>query len=219
MIRYRTLAGGGNALEFAQPIGRVLLALGRNDEAAGKFSRALEERRDDPGLLNDLAVAELRRGHIPRAEVLLRRAASLRPGVPETHLNLATVYEHRAQWNEAAAEYRRFLRQRPDSAQGWLGLARSVFRIEGRSHGEEMFSAARRAEGLLRDDASARASALNLQGLALRRLGRRDEALARFEQAVAVDPSAPLPLRNLAVEYEQRGDPERANALRERSEN
>ena len=110
------LAAYPNSTLAWQERGQVLAALGRPEEAARSFGRALTlDPRDAISSLNlgNLAVA---RGDLQRAESFFKQSLASEEGQPEGQLNLALLYLHMlGRPNDAKPHLRRFLELAPDN--------------------------------------------------------------------------------------------------------
>ena len=96
-------------------LGRVLLRLGRPQQAAGAFRRALAVGPDDPGANLGAAWAALRLRRFQVAADRALRAATRAPQESETHLVLGLALGHLGRRRPAAVALRRALALHP----GW----------------------------------------------------------------------------------------------------
>ena len=102
---------------FAQTnLGNALFALGRLDEAAASFRRALRIKPDHADAYYNLANALLGLGQRGEAVAGYRRALALQPDCAMTHNNLGTVLRDLGQLDAAQASFRRALAIEPGFA-------------------------------------------------------------------------------------------------------
>jgi tetratricopeptide (TPR) repeat protein len=95
--------------------GRLLLDMGRPDQAASAFEQALKTDANRDGAWVTLAAIYARQGDIPAAQTLLERAARIRPTTLEIHharAGLAGASDR----EEAVAAWRRLLDVPPEKA-------------------------------------------------------------------------------------------------------
>jgi tetratricopeptide (TPR) repeat protein len=120
-------------------------------------------------------------GRLAEAEASYRRAIALQPGHARAYNNLGVVLHMQGKLDEALAAYRKALDLEPDLAQANQNYA-SIARDTG--------VLGRAAEGYRRQTLANPRDALGFNDLGntLRELGRHDEALAAYGQALAIDP-------------------------------
>jgi tetratricopeptide (TPR) repeat protein len=180
----RSLAADPNQPKAALNIGVIVRGLGRLDEAAGWFEKAVESR----------------------------------PDYGEAHFNLGLVHQERAELSAAEARFRLAVRYAPDLVEAQLALGAILVEIGCPEEAERVLavvggrvkttrqratvarnlSRARRAQGDLPGALThlerAEVLAPGLPNLAynkadvLQHLGRREEAIAAFRQAVTENP-------------------------------
>jgi tetratricopeptide (TPR) repeat protein len=127
------LDAAGHALELHPSAithfnyGNVLLKMGRLDEAAQHYQRAVALAPDNPQMRvarNNWAIALAQLNQAPQAESLLRETMKLYPDYADAHANLGTVLLLEKRFDEAAAEYRAALRLDPRHEKARRGLER-----------------------------------------------------------------------------------------------
>ena len=180
----RSLAADPNQPKAALNIGVIVRGLGRLDEAAGWFEKAVASR----------------------------------PDYGEAHFNLGLVHQERAELAAAEARFRLAMRYAPDLVEPQLALGAILVKMGCAEEAERVLAAAggrvkttrqratveknlgraRRAQGDLPGALAylerAEIQAPDLPNLAydradvLQHLGRREEAIAAFRQAVKEDP-------------------------------
>ncbi|RMG09675.1 MAG: hypothetical protein D6731_19075, partial [Planctomycetota bacterium] len=172
--------------------GAVLQELGRFDEARALLDRLLADGRPRDRRLwrGYLALLELDRGDLARAaEAFAARAAEGPGGAEDPELALwggVAAAERgdeeaaRAAWSRGAAA--------PDLGATAL-YVRACRRLLGQGGREELLAALRLADRRTRGDA------LFVEGLALERAGRAEEALAAYREAIAAERPGGFPAR------------------------
>ena len=130
--------------------------LGRLDEAAAHYERALAAAPEDPDALHGAGLLLLQSGATERAIELLRGAAERRPDDPALQHNLAAALGQGGRLSEAIDHYRRAIAIRPNYALAWKNLAVA---LQGQARLEEAIDAYRRAIAL---DPSQRGAYSNL---------------------------------------------------------
>ncbi len=155
--------------------------MGRLDEALAGFGRAqqLDPRATKP--LWQLADLDMRRGRFAEAEKVLEEGLARKVDRPSFLLKLGECYLEMKRWDDAEKRLRAALALRPDLAGVHYNLA---LVHEGRN---ELAAAIDAYERELRRDAKAFRAAFNL-GRLLQRQGRGPEAIARFREALLVQP-------------------------------
>ena len=155
-------------------------------------------------------------GAIPRAQALAqaetaaRKALGLDPSLAEAHASLALVQMERLEWTAAAASFQRALKNKPaySSAHHWYAAY-----LVRRGQIEEALTEIRRAQAL--DPLSAVVVAQ--LGAILLQARRYDEAIARSEDALRLDPDYSRAHLVMAEAYALKGDYTRALAETEKS--
>ncbi len=158
--------------------------------SAQDFERALQELR---------AASSLDPQFAPAAETL-RAALSLAARAPSPASRLVTVGRGLgllAEWGLASRAFEQAVALAPQEAEAWAWLG------EARQHiGQDGKEALDRALALDAHKASVHA----LRGLYWKRLGRAQEALEEYRQAVQIEPGNPAWWAALGEAYRQRGD-------------
>lgn len=146
------------------------------DEATGRRNAAIAAYNEGAELHGE--------GEMEAAEEKFRRAVELDPGVAQGWLGLADVLVVTGRAEEAVTTIERFLELEPENAQGQR-LAYEIYRRAG-----EMEKAEELAEAL-GIEASSRDLAVELynEGAVASQEGDNETALARFREAVEMDPS------------------------------
>ena len=142
----------------------------RSGDAVRYYQAALALRPKSPGLVNNLAEALVGNGQLDEAIERFRESAAMNPGWVPVHSNLAAALMARGDVDEAVACYRRAIEAEPELGETYfVSDALVAFR-----------------EALERRPADAGAHCD--VGIALRVVGKADEATACFRHAIALDP-------------------------------
>jgi tetratricopeptide (TPR) repeat protein len=199
------LAAAHNAL------GNAYSALDRRTEALAEYSEALRISPDlaGPRVHANIGLALQREGRLSQALPHLRRAVELEPDDAELWLHLAAAHADADDSAAAIPCCRRAVELRPESPHGHTELGRAL-QDEGQT--AEALTCFRRALELDPDDFDAM---LKLGGLH-EELGEMDAAEARYRQARAIRPAAPVPLACLATMLRGRLPEEDRTAIRAR---
>jgi protein O-GlcNAc transferase len=196
----------GGIPEDPKPL--ILQAIARHqqgeiDEAAAIYEKVLAQRPNNFDALHLLGVVALQRGRFVDAQRLINRALDFNAMEPAAVGNLGLSYMRNGQTELALHWFDIALKLQPDSAAAALNLA-TALDLSGRHAA---------AIPLLKQQCSAGDAsyeAYNLLGLCLAKIGRTDEAVDAFEDAVAVQPGNPGGWANLAAALEISGQQARA---------
>ena len=176
-------------------MGRAARELGRPQEAAQHFERALEIEPGTVQPLFDLAKLRFSQGRSGDADRILRRARELRPADPATLHNVAEALRLQERYEDAIAHYRSALGIDPEFAPAHAGLGIALFQWERYA---EAIEALERALALLPDVLVTGSSLHVFLGRAAQKLGR-PEAAEHFARAVRDDPRDREALDHLAM--------------------
>lgn len=203
--------------------GTALAALARDREAVTELQQAVRIDPRHEEAWADLAVLFGRGGDLARAEEAATRAVAIDSTFAEAWSDLASVEAARGDTARAEASYRHALRLEPDLTAAAVGLGRLLERarlddaiavlraardeapkeeelalllaaLESRRG--DTAGAARTLESLLATRPR-NADAWNNLGIARAQLGRREEARAAFQRALAIAPAHASARRNL----------------------
>ena len=197
-------------------LGNALYGQGRYAEAVDAYLVATEHRPDDATAHASLGMTLNELGRFEEAETHLRRALALNPQVQGAHIDLGNALYGQGRYAEAVDAYRVATEHRPDDAAAHASLGATLNVLGSNeeaethlhraltlnpSHTEALyFLATLRAEQQRYDemldllqrliaidpnDAAAHVS----MGVAFYFLGRSDEALRSFDQALSLDPT------------------------------
>ena len=161
---------------------------GRVAEAEQILSRILATRPDEPKSLYLMAVIRLMERRPADAEPLLRRSLAADPNQPKAALNIGVIVRGLGRLDEAAGWFEKAVASHPDYAEAHfnLGLVHQELGRTRRAQGD--------LPGALAHLERAEVQAPGLPNLAynkadvLQHLGRREEAIAAFRQAVMENP-------------------------------
>jgi tetratricopeptide (TPR) repeat protein len=187
-------------------LGAVLAALERWDEAIAHYHRAIALRPALAAAHGNLADALRQQGRFEEALEAYQQALRLGGDSAETHFGLASTYRLLSRHAEAARHYRRTLDLRPGTVEAQSGLA-AALAADGRP--DEALEAG--GEALRTLGRAPAATAFELATTFLR-LGRFDEAIAAYRQALALRPDDPDTLNNLGTALWELGRLEEAEA-------
>jgi tetratricopeptide (TPR) repeat protein len=211
-------------------LGTALRASGRLDEAAAQYQRALTLQPDYPEAHYNLANALTDAGKPAEAAAHFRVALQKIGGSADVHNNLGIALAGEGQIDEAIAEFRAALQIEPGSAKAHRNLADALASAKrydeaieefrraaaldptGAAHydlGSLLLELQRPGAAIVEFRAALQAAPRSVQthnnlGIALGIQGRIDEAIAEFEQALAIDPAFEDARRNLSMARAQK---------------
>ncbi|MEZ5289540.1 MAG: tetratricopeptide repeat protein [Vicinamibacterales bacterium] len=201
----RALAMQPSLDDARRQLGNALAGLGRIDEAVAEWKKALERRPTNWQVYSDMGRALFRAARYDEAEAALQRLTTLQPDNAFGFQQLGTLYQIRG-LNDKALEYYAKANAISPSARIFANVG-AIYHTEGRF--EDAVASYRRAIALAPNISYVHR---NL-GDALLRMGRRNEALAAYRDAVeraeaelAVSPSDPRLLATVAVYAQKAGD-------------
>jgi Flp pilus assembly protein TadD len=88
-------------------LGRLSYETGRYDQAATSLKNVSTLKSDDPKLLNDLAVSQIRTDKVEDARKNLEEAIRLKPDYAEAYVNLGLLLKRQGKADQAIAMYRK----------------------------------------------------------------------------------------------------------------
>jgi tetratricopeptide (TPR) repeat protein len=190
--------------------GMACARVGRHQEAAACFQRAVERRPDYLAAQSNLGVALQLQGKLAEAVAVLRRAVGLAPNDAEAHRKLAGALEEAGAREEAVACCRRAVELQPDHAesQNSLGVL-----LERQNQLDEAVACLREAVRLKPGFGEAHS---NL-GAALDRQGKSQEALVSLRRSLELAPGALHAYINLGSVLESLGRYDEAREVLERA--
>jgi len=171
-------------------LGNALRSLNRSDEAIAEYGEALRLDANDPAAHDGIALALDAAGRPAEALRHYAAAAALTPGSAARQDNLAEALRRSGARDDAIAHLRAALRLDANYGPAHYHLGNLWLAANRLSDAAAEFQAA-----LAYDQAP---EVHNNLGVALIRLGRRDEAIREFREAIKLDPSDPGARDNLS---------------------
>jgi tetratricopeptide (TPR) repeat protein len=172
-------------------LGTALLGLGRPNEAAVQYERAIAINPDNAMAYGNLGKVLQDLGRSELAFAAYHKALALRPQNAEVLLNLGAALLDQHRWDEAVRFTREAIALRPDSAMAHANLAVGLL---GLGQHEAALAACREAMAL---DPQGAAIACTLGGTMLE-LGEPEDAVTLCRRAIALEPAAASPHFNLS---------------------
>jgi Flp pilus assembly protein TadD len=196
------LAISSNSAPAHHSLGAAYAAMGRLDDAASEYRRAIEIDPSNERRYRELATVEMRRGRKTEAARLLTRSAAM-TGDPAAQ---GAVALERGDLKEALAKYADAIRIAPASAEVRNDFAAALAKAGRDDEALRQYQEALRLKPSLYD------AHMNI-GALLSRRDRNDEAIAHFRKAAAIQPQSTEPHVYLALALAQAG--RREDAVRE----
>lgn len=167
---------------------KVLAALNRLQDAREKYELALAAAAPNAGLLQSAGEVDLRLGDAKRSLERLQRADMLAPGNAKTAFLLGQTLEATGDWQAAAGNYQRVLKAVPNSPDATLRLAQAYLRLGQPSEAAALLTSTVAALATTKDPSVnvARSTMLTRLGDLAAAQGKRDAAVERYEQALAL---------------------------------
>lgn len=184
---------------------RLLVALGRPDEAHADYSRLVDLDPYYTDYLSERARIERDRGDLDAALADYDRAVRLAPPFPELYYNRGTARAQNGDHKGALDDFTRVLEMEPDDLETLVARAELLLEA-GDLDGAE----ADTDTGLARHPDEVQL--LCLKGTVLLERGALDAALLAFDGALRKDPRYPAALVNRAVVHYRQEQPGRAVA-------
>ena len=201
----RALAIRANDDEARRYLGKALAGLGRIDEAVAEWRKALIARPNNWQVLSDMGGKLFEARRFPEAEAAYRQLIEQRPDNVIGYQGLGSVFHRQNRLAEALEFYERAMAITP--AGQVLSNMGTMYHQQGDY--PKAVDAYRRAIAVRPNSAMTHR---NL-GDSLMRIGRRDDALASYQRAVAlaeqarqVNPADPQNLASLALFLAKAGD-------------
>ena len=194
--------------ELLNALGWTLYQVGRTKEAIDEFEKALAADPEHVKSHNNLALALVERGDMPRAAEHYQRSAELDPKA-EILSDLGFVLARMRRFAEARANYEKALELDPNCASALFNLGVDYARAANYAEAEKYY---RRAL-----DIRPTAQAWHGLGFALGRQRRNDEAVDAYRAAVEANESFAPAVNALADALARQGSYEEAAAWYRRS--
>ena len=155
---------------------------GDEETAAHHYKRALDVNPSYDRALNNLGLVLVSQGEMEEGIALYRRAIEAMPRNASAHNNLGLALASRGEREEAILQYRGALAVQPDYAEVHFNLANSL-----RETGDFETCIAHYRQAMRIQPSMALESLRNI-GVALSAMGRHDQAIEHFEEALSIDP-------------------------------
>jgi len=178
----RALAADPNALEALHGLALIAFDLGQPDRALPLLARCVGAAPENGLYRASLGLVLLRKGDAEQAATHLLDASNLLPHALEPRLYLARALGRLDRWNQAADVLATTALQFPERPEVWAAKG-NVERVLLRHQDAE--SSLRRALTLSPEDPDA----LNNLGVVVRALGRVEEAIGYYREALARAPA------------------------------
>ena len=111
-----------DSAEFQGNLGLILQELGRLEEAAASYRKAIELKPDSAEFHHILGITLKRLDRLEEAAASYRRAITLKPDITKFHDSLATTLKRLGRLDEAEASYRKAIALDPTYAQAHSNL-------------------------------------------------------------------------------------------------
>jgi tetratricopeptide (TPR) repeat protein len=193
-------------------LGNALLRDGQVEEAVVHLQKALQIDPAYAEAYNYMGNALMKKGQAGEAIRYYQKAVQLNTSYADPYNNLGVAFLRNGQVDQAIASYKKAVTINPGSAEMQYNLGNALAREGNWAEAIACYQAALSAE---RDSVKA-AKIRNNLGAALERLGKSDEALEQFSQAVQINGNYPEAHCNLGRMLAQLGRRDEAVAhLRE----
>ncbi|HEX4193040.1 MAG TPA: tetratricopeptide repeat protein [Stellaceae bacterium] len=185
--------------------GLALVALGRTDEAAAHYERALALKGDYVEALSNLGNVRQMQGRGEEAIGFHKRALAHNPDYAEGQMNLGNALREQNKPDEAVARYQRAIALRPDYVEAMNNLGNALHDLGKLGEARAIYE---RALALRADFAEARSNLGNV----LHEMGELDAAVTQFERAIALRPDYAEAQNGLGLVLDKKGDYDEAIA-------
>ena len=182
-------------------LGNALLRDGQLEEAIVHLQKALQIDPAYAEPYNHMGSVLMKKGQIAEAIGYYQKAIQLNTSYADAYNNLGVAFLRNGQLDEAIAHYKKAVAIKPDSAELQYNLGNALARKGSWADAIACYQAALSTE---RDSVKA-AKVRNNLGAALERLGKSDEALEQFSEALQINGNYPEAHSNLARLLAQRG--------------
>ncbi len=184
-------------LEAVSPIlrkARELTRQGRYRDAIHEIRVGLASESENPVLLNELGVLQLRSGNLDGAEQTLNTAVKSDPDYFRAYYNRAIIRSRTGQTKAAISDYQQAISLRPRHFESNYNLGLLYLK---RHDAKKAYTTLNRAVKYSSGDG--RATALFSLGRAQAKLGNGKDAIRSYEKAIEYRPGYILPRYNLAL--------------------
>src|SRR6266403_162904 len=198
--------------EVQSNLGNALLREGNVDEAIVHLQKALQIDPAYAEAYNHMGSALMKKGQAGEAIAHYQKAVQLNTSYADAYNNLGVAFLRSGQVDQAIADYKKAVAINPESAEMQYNLGNALAHQGNWADAIACYQAAVSTE---RDSVKA-AKIRNNLAAALEKLGKSDEALEQFRQAVQINGNYPEAHCNLGRMLAQRGRRDEAVAhLRE----
>jgi serine/threonine-protein kinase len=182
-------------------LGEIYRTTGKYEDAVREFERALKLDPRSSGAFGGMARALDALGKAEDAEATYKRAIALRPGYWLTHNRLGNFYAAHGRYDDAEKQLQEVIALTPENVWGYNNLGALYFTLGRYGKAREMFERA----------VSIQPSYMLYSNLGTLAFIQRDwaEAVAKFEQARALDDKDYVLWGNLGIAYHWLGQHER----------
>ncbi len=177
----------------------------RFEEASAHCRTVLETEPDHAAALHLLGFLEFCFGHREDAEVLMRKAVTLKPGFPEVHYHFAQVLTANGKPAEALEHYEKTVATKPSHAQAFFCMGNAHALLGHRPKAAEAYEKAIAANPEYPE-------ALNNLGVHYYEKGESEKAIDLYERAIALKPAYAAAHSNLGNIYKERSEWDKAIA-------
>ena len=181
--------------------GKVLVGLGRNDEASSQFEASFKLTPYREELVKGLQFQRM--NNMKEAEKIYRNVLMQDPDNVDALRLLASIAMRARQWGDGVALLEKALRISPDYFQGWMDLGLGLQEQDRLAEALDAFGHAMRINP---DKANPHTAA----GTATAMAGRHEQSLEFFNEALKRDPGSPGALAGIGNILKTIGDQEAA---------
>lgn len=181
-------------------LGDALSERGRLDQAEKAYRRAVDLRPGHPGARNNLGTLYRKQGRLDEAEAEFRQLLQYSPDVIPTRLNLASLLLQRGDWEEARDQYQRALAFDHTQGVAQTNLGNIALQFE-----HDPALALGYFDKALEVTPVVGRGIWGGRGVALKALGRLEEAEIAYRRALEVDPGYAEVWFNLGNLYRDSG--------------
>jgi protein O-GlcNAc transferase len=195
---------------FHNNLGNALRALGRLQQAATSYEKALALKQDSLEALYNLAVTQQQRGKLDEATAAYQRVIAAKPDHAEAHSNLGNILHGQGKLADALRCYEHALHHRHDFLLAHINRG-NVLKAQGKL--DEAIHSYRRALAIRPDCAEAH----NNLGIALLDSGKLTEAVEAYQRALSFKSDYAEAQRNLGSALKEQGKKLEAQACYRRA--
>ncbi|MBS0236519.1 MAG: tetratricopeptide repeat protein [Proteobacteria bacterium] len=190
----RAKARGNINLNSGKAISSASFNISTSDDSAQSA-----ERFDD---VANKAYEASQLGHLEAALVLYQKALTLEPDSTAVRYAMATLYHKRGQYDKAEPLYKQVLQQNPSNHKALINYLSLLASTEPNKALQELLA--------LEQVNNNFAPVIGQIGIVYAKQRRYDQAISYLQRAVALEPTELFYLYNLAVTYDNKGEPKKA---------